>query len=382
MKSKRKRFWIPAFAGTTAWLTACAIGSAPVWGLDPVATPGLSSAVSPAATHTFITPFAVYSGQPGRSAHYVPSGYMGDIGNLTLSGAFVPSHEGKGTPLRVVYTPKGPKGWAGVYWQSPANNWGDRAGKTGYDLTGAKKLTFWARGEKGGEKIREVRIGGIVGRYPDSDVAKAGPIVLSADWKRFEIDLTGKDLKHIIGGFGLSVNKYDNVGEVTFYINDIAYELPRATPPPAETAVVESPPAPMAVPVSPSKDIQIKADDAGLRVSVSSNLLFSIGKSALRPESEKILTQLADVLKAYPKNNVLIEGHTDSTGGADFNLKLSRLRAESVQTYLVKKGGFDLQRFRIVGYGKTKPIADNATTEGRAINRRVEVIILKNEEPK
>jgi OOP family OmpA-OmpF porin len=85
-------------------------------------------------------------------------------------------------------------------------------------------------------------------------------------------------------------------------------------------------------------------------------------------------------LKTYPKNDVLVEGHTDSSGNAAYNLSLSRLRAEHVRDYLIKEGGLDAQRFRIVGYGQTQPIADNATREGRAQNRRVEVIILKTME--
>ena len=85
--------------------------------------------------------------------------------------------------------------------------------------------------------------------------------------------------------------------------------------------------------------------------------------------------QVIDILKAYPKNDVLVEGHTDSTGAAEYNLTLSRLRAERVKDYFVKTGGFNLQRFRTVGYGLTHPVADNATRPGRAQNRRVEVII-------
>jgi outer membrane protein OmpA-like peptidoglycan-associated protein len=309
---------------------------------------------------------------------------MGDLGSLSLSGAYVPTHDTNGTPLRAVYKPKGPKGWAGVYWQQPANNWGDRAGQTGYDLTGARKLTFWMRGEHGGEKIREVRVGGIVGRYPDSDVAVAGPITLTKEWQRFEIDLSKKDLKHIIGGFGFSVNKYDNVGEVTFYIDDVAFELPSTSPVAVSTPVAVAPapkaPVPMTVPASPSKEIKIKSDEAGLRVSFSSQLLFSVGKTTLRPESAKVLKQVSEILKAYPKNNVLVEGHTDSSGNAEYNLELSRLRAQAARDALVKNGGFDVKRFTVVGYGQTHPIADNATKSGRALNRRVEIVILKTED--
>jgi outer membrane protein OmpA-like peptidoglycan-associated protein len=309
---------------------------------------------------------------------------MGDLESLTMSGAYVPTHDGKGTPLRVIYKGKGRKGWAGVYWQQPANNWGDRAGQTGYDLTGARKLTFWARGEKGGEKIREVKVGGIVGRYPDSDVAVAGPIKLTQEWQQYEIDLSKKDLKHIIGGFGFTLNKYDNGGETIFYIDDIVFEVPSSAPvgKTEAPAIAQQPAAApaMTVPASPSKDIQIKPDDAGLRVSFSSQLLFSVGRTTLRPESAAVLKQVSEILKAYPKNNVLVEGHTDNTGNADYNLELSRLRAQAARDALVKQGGFDVKRFTVVGYGQTHPIADNATKSGRALNRRVEIVILKADE--
>jgi len=373
----------------------CVMGPASVKGAGPDAasapvqavanTPSTQPVKAPVLSSAVFQPFAVYSGRAARSAHYVPSGYMGDLGNLTMSGAYVPTHDGTGTPLRVVYHPTGSKGWSGVYWQQPANNWGDRSGQTGYDLRGAKHLVFWARGEKGGEKIREVRVGGIVGRYPDSDVAVRGPIKLTQDWQRYDIDLTGKDLQHIIGGFGFSLNKYDNVGTVTFYLDDISYELPSNAPaakpePVAMPAVAPPPLVVMAAPPSPSKDIQIKSEDAGLRVSFSSQLLFSVGKTILRPESKKVLTQVSEILKAYPKNTVLIEGHTDSSGSAETNLTISRLRAEKVKDELLKDGGFEPKRFTVVGYGQTHPIADNATPTGHAQNRRVEIVIMKTTE--
>jgi outer membrane protein OmpA-like peptidoglycan-associated protein len=354
--------------------------------------------------------FAVYSGRDTRNSHYIPSGYMGDS-DLTMSGSYVPTHDAKGTALRVNYTPRGSKNWSGLYWQQPANNWGEQPGKAGYDLHAASRLVFWMRGEAGGEKIHEVRVGGIVGRYPDSDVVTKGPIKLSTEWRRYEIDLEGKDLRHIIGGFGFFVNKYDNAGPITFYIDDIVYEFPRdSTLPPLQSAgaeagpaggettpavavstpaVVESTPAvtpsspTLALPpVSPSKEIQIKSEEQGLRVSFSSQFLFAVGQTVLRPESTHLLNQLIKLLNAYPKNDVLIEGYTDSTGAAEYNLTLSGLRAGRVRDYLIKEGGFDAKRFRVVGYGATHPIADNHTRDGRSQNRRVEVIILKTAENK
>ncbi|MBN1405888.1 MAG: hypothetical protein JW946_05150, partial [Candidatus Omnitrophica bacterium] len=126
--------------------------------------------------------------------------------------------------IKITYKPDASQGarWAGIYWQSPANNWGDKKG--GFDLTGANKLTFWAKGEKGGENIEEFKIGGISGAYPDSDIAYLNPIVLTKEWKQYEIDLKGKDLSYISGGFCWSTNLDVNPNGCIFYLDDIRYE--------------------------------------------------------------------------------------------------------------------------------------------------------------
>ena len=112
--------------------------------------------------------------------------------------------------------------WAGIYWLNPPNNWGNRKG--GFDLKGATKLTFWARGEEGGEQIEEFTVGGITGDYPDSDKALLGPVILSSDWKKYSIDLRGKDLSYISGGFAWSTNEEVNGETCIFYLDDIRYE--------------------------------------------------------------------------------------------------------------------------------------------------------------
>ena len=106
--------------------------------------------------------------------------------------------------------------------------------------------------------------------------------------------------------------------------------------------------------------------------------MFTPGKAVLEPLSNKVLDQLISLLNAYPKSNVLIEGHTDSTGDKHLNLRLSELRAKSVRDYLITHGGYDASRFQVTGFGDTKPIADNGTKVGRSLNRRVEVTILKS----
>ena len=92
------------------------------------------------------------------------------------------------------------------------------------------------------------------------------------------------------------------------------------------------------------------------------------------PGSETVLNQIAKVLQENPKLELIIEGHTDNVGGAQFNLELSRKRAEAVKRWLVDKAGISEVRLTTVGYGLSRPIADNSTEEGRAKNRRVELI--------
>ncbi len=149
---------------------------------------------------------------------YVPSGYMGNTGAIKMSESTVNPHSGK-TALKVEYTAN--DNWAGVVWQSPANDWGDAPG--GWNLTGAKKLTFWARGEKGGEGVTFSY--GLIGKdkkYSDSGKGETGKVQLTTDWKQYSIDLTGQDLSRIKTGFCWVVAA--NGQPVTFYLDDIRYE--------------------------------------------------------------------------------------------------------------------------------------------------------------
>ena len=114
---------------------------------------------------------------------------------------------------------KSPDNFGGIIWQSPANDWGQKPG--GYDLSGAKKLTFWARGAEGGEKVKFV-IGVIKDKqFNDSAHAEATE-TLTNDWKQYSINLTGKNLSTIKTGFGWVVGGQRQ--PVTFYLDDIRYE--------------------------------------------------------------------------------------------------------------------------------------------------------------
>lgn len=103
--------------------------------------------------------------------------------------------------------------------------------------------------------------------------------------------------------------------------------------------------------------------------------VFATGQGALRPEARDNLNRLIDFVQRKPAAKVLIEGHTDSTGSAQANQALSLRRAQSVRQALIEEG-VDPRRLEAAGLGQGKPIGDNATAEGRARNRRVDVLVL------
>lgn len=102
---------------------------------------------------------------------------------------------------------------------------------------------------------------------------------------------------------------------------------------------------------------------------------FETGKSDIKPESDKIIDQIVEMLKANPEINVSVEGHTDNVGSPASNLTLSSNRAISVVSALTSKG-VAKSRLSAKGQGQTKPIADNSTEDGKALNRRVEIVKL------
>jgi OOP family OmpA-OmpF porin len=104
------------------------------------------------------------------------------------------------------------------------------------------------------------------------------------------------------------------------------------------------------------------------------NILFDTGKATIKPESAGTLGIIADALKSEEALKIEIQGHTDNVGAPAANLKLSQDRAAAVKAYLVQTGGIAAGRLTTAGLGDTKPIGDNKTDEGRAQNRRVELV--------
>jgi len=102
-------------------------------------------------------------------------------------------------------------------------------------------------------------------------------------------------------------------------------------------------------------------------------ILFDVDSTTIRPESKPVLDEVVRILKAEPAWRLTIEGHTDSAGDDAHNLKLSQGRAEAVKAYLVGQG-IEAERLKAIGFGESKPVAENATELGRARNRRVELV--------
>ena len=119
----------------------------------------------------------------------------------------------------------------------------------------------------------------------------------------------------------------------------------------------------------------------GIKITFDSGLLFDVDKTALKPASKTNLENLAVILQKYEDTEVLLEGHTDSTGTEQYNLDLSLQRAQSVANFLAVQGVRE-NRFTTMGYGELQPEASNDTIEGRKQNRRVEVAIYANDELK
>ena len=119
----------------------------------------------------------------------------------------------------------------------------------------------------------------------------------------------------------------------------------------------------------------------GILITFDSGILFDVDKSSLKPATRDNLDRLSGTLNKYDDTDVRVLGHTDATGTDEYNASLSKRRASSVKTYLVEKD-VESSRMSTQGFGESDPIASNETVEGRALNRRVELVIVANEKLK
>jgi len=123
----------------------------------------------------------------------------------------------------------------------------------------------------------------------------------------------------------------------------------------------------------------VKKESRGTVITLPGNVLFASGKSELLPGAQTSLGQVADALKDQDNAKILVEGHTDSRGSEQTNMMLSKARADAVGSFLVSRG-IPTDRVTTQGLGPSRPVADNNTAEGRANNRRVEIVV-QNQEP-
>lgn len=163
-------------------------------------------------------PFVVLD-EPDTNSGYYPSGWMGNTGAVTMDENCKDSPKSGKHCTKFGYTTGG--NWAGVVWQNPPDDWGDKDG--GFNLSGAKKLTFWARGENGGEKMK---FGfGLLGRdkkFYDTGKKETPEVTLTKDWKQYSLDLDGLNLNRIKSGFYWTLAGQGK--PITFYLDRIVFE--------------------------------------------------------------------------------------------------------------------------------------------------------------
>lgn len=123
-----------------------------------------------------------------------------------------------------------------------------------------------------------------------------------------------------------------------------------------------------------TKLADVKEDARGTVVTLSGSVLFPSNKATLLPEAETRLHEVSEALLSSKERSITIEGYTDSRGSDDANIALSQRRAEAVRNYLVSRG-YEGDRIQARGLGKSQPIASNDNAEGRANNRRVEIVL-------
>jgi chemotaxis protein MotB len=131
-----------------------------------------------------------------------------------------------------------------------------------------------------------------------------------------------------------------------------------------------------------SKDVTISKLQGKLTVTILDQVMFDSGEAVLKPAGETVMHKIADFLATHPTLKIHVIGHTDNVpihGRFASNWELSAARALAAVHFLTEKGGLDPRRVGAVGYGEYRPIADNATAEGRAKNRRIAITILSDE---
>lgn len=121
--------------------------------------------------------------------------------------------------------------------------------------------------------------------------------------------------------------------------------------------------------------VEVQRQNDNIVLTMPDAITFDFGRADVKPQFYNVLNNLANTLNQFPETRIQIAGHTDNVGNDASNLRLSQQRANSVRDYLASVGVAP-QRMQAVGYGETRPVADNSTEQGRAMNRRVEITLM------
>ena len=121
--------------------------------------------------------------------------------------------------------------------------------------------------------------------------------------------------------------------------------------------------------------IEVQRQGDNILLNLPEGVTFDVGRATIKPQFYGALDAVASTLRQYDRTRIEVEGHTDSTGSAEMNQQLSENRAYAVVGALASRG-IPRDRMYAIGYGKNRPIADNSTAEGRARNRRVEIVVI------
>lgn len=165
------------------------------------------------------TQFYIYKDAEAGGNHYEPSGRLGDIQDIDLTTDSGNRPHSGNTCIEIRYHPTGQQRWAGIYWQHPRGNWGE---KPGFNLSGATTLSFFARGAAGGERA-EFKVGGGTA----SKMQTTGTLTLSAEWQKYTISLKDIELNNLINGFIWLTNVELSPQGSVIYLDDISIDLPR-----------------------------------------------------------------------------------------------------------------------------------------------------------
>lgn len=196
--------------------------------------------------------FDVYTDAHAAGNHFPARGRMSSPGDEDavppMNEAYEQNPHSGITCIKAIFRSQG-SNWGGWYFMNgvlqgkekkPRQNWGDYP-NAGFDMRGTTRLTFWARGERGGERVeffalgigRDHHSGDSIKPYPDSSPkVSTGYLTLSTDWQQYSITLKGKDLSYVIGGFGWVTSAFENNNQdITFYIDDIQFDKSRLDEP-------------------------------------------------------------------------------------------------------------------------------------------------------